>query len=60
MAAVTLAIRVDEETKREFAEFCAEVGISQGGAINMFIKATLRSRQLPFPITSEPAATVDR
>jgi DNA-damage-inducible protein J len=51
MKAVNVTVRVDEEVKREFDEFCNNVGINITTAFNMFIKATLRTRQLPFPVT---------
>ena len=51
MAGVNLTVRLDEDTKREFDVFCQNVGITITTAINMFIKATLRTRELPFAIT---------
>jgi len=51
MKAVNVTVRVDEETKREFDTFCDNVGINITTAFNMFIKATLRTRQLPFTVT---------
>ena len=55
MAAVNVTIRIDEETKRDFDAFCGNVGMNITTAINMFIKATLRTRELPFSVTdAEP------
>jgi DNA-damage-inducible protein J len=51
MSAVNVTVRVDEETKRDFDSFCDNVGINITTAFNMFIKATLRTRQLPFIVT---------
>jgi len=51
MKAVNVTVRVDEKTKREFDEFCNNVGMNITTAFNMFIKATLRTRQLPFVIS---------
>ena len=51
MGAVNVTVRVEEETKREFDVFCENVGMNITTAFNMFIKATLRNRQLPFIIT---------
>jgi DNA-damage-inducible protein J len=51
MGAVNVTVRVDEETKRDFDSFCDNVGINITTAFNMFIKATLRTRQLPFIVT---------
>ena len=51
MGSVNVTIRVDEETKREFDVFCENVGMSITTALNMYIKAVLRTRQLPFLVT---------
>jgi DNA-damage-inducible protein J len=51
MGTVNVTVRVDEETKRNFDTFCDNVGINITTAFNMFIKATLRTRQLPFSVT---------
>lgn len=51
MDAVNVTIRMDKETKREFDAFCENVGINITTAFNMFIKATLRTRELPFVVT---------
>lgn len=51
MGAVNVTIRVDEETKRDFDVFCDNVGMNITTAINMFIRATLRTRELPFSVT---------
>lgn len=51
MGSVNVTVRVDEETKRQFDTFCENVGINITTAFNMFIKATLRTRELPFTVT---------
>jgi DNA-damage-inducible protein J len=51
MGTVNVTVRVDEKTKRDFESFCDNVGINITTAFNMFIKATLRTRQLPFIVT---------
>ena len=51
MEAVNVTIRMDKETKREFDIFCENVGINITTAFNMFVKATLRTRELPFAVT---------
>jgi DNA-damage-inducible protein J len=51
MAGVNVTVRLDEETKRDFDIFCENVGINITTAFNMFIKATLRTRKLPFTVT---------
>ena len=34
-----LSVRVNEEDKKEFEDFCNDVGMNVSVAINMFIKA---------------------
>jgi len=46
-----ITIRIDKETKRDFETFCDNVGINLTTAFNMFVKATLRTRTLPFPVS---------
>jgi len=41
---------MDRETKRDFEVFCDNVGINLTTAFNMFVKATLRARALPFAV----------
>ena len=51
MNTINVTIRMDSDTKQEFDVFCENVGISFTTAINMFVKATLRTRELPFSVT---------
>jgi len=46
-----ITIRIDKETKRDFESFCDNVGINLTTAFNMFVKATLRTRTLPFTVS---------
>ena len=50
----TITTRVDSEDKTLFDSFCESVGISASAAINMFIKATLREKEIPFKIKADP------
>ena len=50
----TITTRVDSEDKKLFDSFCESVGLSASAAINMFIKATLREREIPFKIKADP------
>ncbi|MCL2112126.1 MAG: type II toxin-antitoxin system RelB/DinJ family antitoxin [Clostridiales bacterium] len=51
METINITVRVDKETKRDFDTFCENVGINATAAVNMFIKAVLRTRELPFMVT---------
>jgi DNA-damage-inducible protein J len=59
MEAVNVTIRVDKETKREFDAFCENVGMNITTALNMYMKAVIRNRELPFRVTDLPSATID-
>ena len=59
MEAVNVTIRVDKETKREFDAFCENVGLNITTALNMYMKAVLRTRELPFRVTDLPPAKID-
>jgi len=52
MADTTISVRVDEDIKRKFEDFCADVGINMSIAVNMFIRASLKDMKIPFPIES--------
>lgn len=54
MAQTTLSVRMDELTKKQFDEFCSEVGMNASVAVNLFAKAVLRERRIPFEITTDP------
>ena len=51
MAQTTMNIRIDENTKKSFDEFCMETGLNASVAVNMFVRAVLRFRRIPFEIT---------
>ena len=51
MDSINVTIRMDKEIKREFETFCDNVGINVTTAFNMFVKATLRTRELPFIVS---------
>ena len=44
---------MDANDKKNFEQFCDEVGMNVSTAINMFIKAVLREQKLPFEIRSK-------
>ena len=51
MESVNMTIKVDRQIKLEFDKFCENVGMNASTAINMFIRAALRTRELPFTIS---------
>ena len=50
MALTTLTARVDQKDKAEFDKFCSNVGLNTSIAINLFVKAVLREKRIPFDI----------
>ena len=53
MAQANLSVRIDENDKKKFEVFCNETGMNVSVAINMFIKAVLRERKLPFEVKGD-------
>ena len=56
MADSTVTIRVDDDIKHRFEEFCSDVGINMSVAVNMFIRASLREKKIPFSIESSKSS----
>lgn len=52
MESTTLNIRVNSNDKKNFEQFCNNVGMNVSTAVNMFIKAVLREQKLPFEVRS--------
>ena len=50
MGLATISARIDEYDKKHFDMFCDAVGINTSTAINMFVKAVIRERRIPFEI----------
>ena len=58
MAQATFSVRMDEELKRQFDKLCTEFGMTASTAFNVFARAVVRERKIPFEITaSEPEIT---
>lgn len=57
MAQVSMTVRMDSQLKKQFNELCNEIGMSANTAINVFVKAAVRTRSIPFKIDlNEPEA----
>ena len=48
MAQTTFSIRMDCDLKTEFDKLCEEFGMSMSTAINVFARAVVRERRIPF------------
>ncbi len=50
MAQTAFSIRMDEGLKRDFSQFCENIGMTMSTAFVVFAKAALRNRRIPFEI----------
>ena len=53
METLNLNVRINANDKKNFEEFCNNVGMNVSTAINMFIKAVIREQKLPFEVCSK-------
>ncbi len=52
MSQATYSIRMDSELKKDFDSICEDFGMSSTTAINIFARAVVRERCIPFEIRS--------
>ena len=57
MAQSAVTVRMDSEMKSQFDELCEQFGMSANTAFNIFVKAVIRSRSIPFTIRGSRAET---
>ena len=50
MAQSAVTVSLDSEMKSRFDELCEQFGMSANTAFNIFVKAVVRSRSIPFTI----------
>ena len=61
MSQATFSVRMDETLKRQFDSLCADFGMNASTAINVFARAVVRERKIPFEITApEPDITREK
>ncbi len=61
MAQATFSVRMDEGLKKQFDELCSDFGMNASTAINVFARAVVRERRIPFEIAaSEPEITREK
>lgn len=51
MSMTTITAAIDAQDKQRFEAFCASMGLDTSTAINLFIKAVLREKRIPFEIS---------
>ena len=54
MAQSAVTVRIDSEMKSQFDELCEQFGMSVNTAFNVFVKAVVMSRKIPFEIKASP------
>ena len=52
MAQSTFSVRMDEELKEQFDMLCQDFGMNMTTAINVFARAVVREKKIPFEISS--------
>ena len=55
MAQATFSVRMDESLKKQFDGLCQDFGMNASVAINVFARAVVRERRIPFEISSSDA-----
>lgn len=61
MAQATYSVRMDETLKKQFDALCSDFGMNASTAINVFARAVVRERKIPFEIASpQPKSTEER
>ena len=54
MAQTNVNIRMDEDLKKQFDQFCSNIGMSMTTAICVFVKKAVKEQKIPFEITADP------
>jgi addiction module RelB/DinJ family antitoxin len=57
MAQATFSVRMDEGLKRQFDALCADFGMNATTAFNIFARAVVRERRIPFEIQASSEVT---
>ena len=55
MAQSAVTVRMDSQMKMQFDALCEQFGMSANTAFNIFVKAVIRSRSIPFIIKGTPS-----
>lgn len=55
MPTSTFSVRMDEQLKTELDDLCTQFGMNTSTAINLFARAVVRERRIPFEITAAPS-----
>lgn len=50
----TINVRMDDDLKKDFEQFCSNVGMNMTTAISIFAKTVVKEQRIPFDISSDP------
>lgn len=53
MAQTAMTVRMDSQQKVQFDRLCEQFGMSANTAINIFVRAVIRSKSIPFTIKAK-------
>ena len=59
MAQSAVTVRLDSEIKSQFDALCEQFGMSANTAFNIFVKAVIRSRSIPFTVRGSSPSALD-
>ena len=58
MKQTATTIRMDADLKAEFDKLCDQFGMSANTAFNIYAKAVVRQRRIPFTIEADPISEI--
>lgn len=53
MSTVTTSIRIDSDLKRDAEDLFSDLGLTFSGAVNAFLRQSVREQRIPFMLTRE-------
>ena len=60
MAQTTFTVRMDADTKREFSELCANIGLTMSTAFSSFAKKSVSEQRIPFELTANNGINIGK
>ena len=60
MAQATFSVRMEDTLKKQFDLLCSDFGMTASTAINVFARAVVRERRIPFEIASPVKPEITR
>ncbi len=52
MAQTNISVRMDEDLKKEFDNFCKSIGLTMSATICVFAKRVVAEQKIPFELTA--------